>query len=74
MRSQEITYFLSFCIEQYKNHKGISGMEAMNTLEHYGVLDYLTEHYEVLHTQSHQWILQDIDEYIQIRQRKGERQ
>lgn len=71
-KKQEITYFLSFCIEQYKNAKGIEGVEAMKTFTRYGVLDYLTEHFEILHTQSHQWILEDIDEFIDIR--KGEKQ
>ena len=28
---------------------------------------YLNEHFEVLHTQSYQWIVEDIDEFINIR-------
>ena len=63
-------YFISFCIEQYKNEKGISGSEAMALLSEYGVLEYLSEHWEILHTQSRQWIIEDIDEFI--RTRKGE--
>lgn len=51
-RKQDIAYFISFCIEQYKNEKGISGAEAMALLAEYGVLEYLAEHWEVLHTQS----------------------
>lgn len=69
-RRQDIAYFVSFCIEQYKNAKGLTGEQAMLALDQYGVLEYLKEHFEVLHTQSHQWILEDIDEYINIRQRK----
>lgn len=69
-RKQDIAYFISFCIEQYKNEKGISGAKAMALLAEYGVLEYLAEHWEVLHTQSRQWILEDIDEFI--RARKGE--
>lgn len=30
--------------------KQITGSEAMRELDSYGVLDYLEEHYEVLHT------------------------
>lgn len=66
-KKQDIAYFLSFCIEQYKTEKGISGSEAMELLSKYGVLDYLADHFEVLHSQSRQWILEDIDEYIRIR-------
>lgn len=64
---QNITYFLSFCIEQYKNAKGLNGAEVINTFAQYGVLDYLKEHFEILHTQSYQWILEDIDEFISNR-------
>ena len=64
---QDIAYFLSFCIEQYKTDKGISGSESAEILARYGVLDYLADHYEVLHTQSRQWLLEDIDDFIKLR-------
>ena len=41
----------------------------MTLLSENGVLEYLSEHWEILHTQSRQWILEDIDEFI--RTRKG---
>lgn len=64
---QDIAYFISFCIEQYKDAKGISGTEAMELLSKYGVLEYLAEHWEILHTQGRQWIIEDIDEFIKVR-------
>ena len=70
MKNQDIAYFLSFCIEQYKNAKGLNGAEVLETFAKYDVLDYLNNHFEILHTQSRQWILEDIDEYICAR--KGE--
>ena len=69
-KKQSIAYFVSFCIEQYKNAKNLTGAEAMLQLDRYKVLDYLSEHYEVLHTQSRQWILEDIDEFIKLRKDK----
>ena len=66
-RKLDIAYCLSFCIEQYKKEKGISGAEAARLLQGYGVLEYLKEHFEVLHTQSKQWLLADIDEFIKLR-------
>ena len=66
-RNLDIAYFLSFCIEQYKDAKKMSGAEAANTFNKYGVLKYLEEHFEPLHTQSRQWIIEDIDEFINIR-------
>lgn len=68
-RNQDILYFLSFCIEQYKNAKSIDGADAMEIFAQYDVLDYLKEHYEVLHTQNHHWILEEIDEFIENRKR-----
>lgn len=67
-RTQDIAYFISFCIEQYKTAKMLSGAEAMRRLDKYQVLDYLCENYEVLHTQSRQWILEDIDEFVRLRE------
>ena len=69
-KKQDVAYFVSFCIEQYKNVKHITGAEAMRRLDEYKVLDYLSEHYEILHTQSHQWILEEIDEFIRLRKEK----
>lgn len=65
MPEDTIPLFLSFCIEQYKNAKGISGRQAMEILSDAGVLDYLERNYEVLHTQGHQWLVEEMDEYIQ---------
>lgn len=69
-KKQDIAYFVSFCIEQYKNEKGLTGAEAMRQLNSYGVLEYLNDHFEILHTQSRQWILADIDEFINIRKKE----
>ena len=64
-------YFISFCIEQYKHAKGLTGEEAMRELNRYGVLEYLEEHFEVLHTQSRQWLLADIEEFMNMRTREA---
>lgn len=73
MNKQNIdkAYFISFCIEQYKNQKGLTGEEAARILGQYGVLDYLNTHFEVLHTQSKQWIMADIDEFIEIHKKES---
>ena len=69
-RNLDIAYFLSFCIEQYKEEKHLSGAEVAKLFSDYGVLEYLEEHFEPLHSQSRQWILEDIEEFINLR--KGE--
>ena len=68
-KKQDVAYFLSFCIEQYMNEKKLVQDEVMDLFSVYGVLDYLMEHFEILHTQSRQWIIEDIDEFI--KERKG---
>ena len=68
-KNQDISYFLSFCIEQYMNEKKLAQDEAMALFTAYDVLDYLMEHFEILHTQSRQWIIEDIEEFI--KERKG---
>lgn len=63
-KDSDIAYFISFCIEQYKVHVSISGAEVLDLFDRYGVMEYLASNYEILHTQSRQWLLEEIDEYI----------
>lgn len=63
-RDVDIAYFISFCIEQYKTKHHLSGEEAISLFEKYGVLSYLSDNFEILHTQSRQWMLEEIEDYI----------
>lgn len=67
-RSSEIAYFLSFCIEQYKQAHSLNGADAMRLLADRGVLEYLMDNYEAFHTQSHHWLIEEMDELIATRQ------
>ena len=67
---QDIAYFVSFCIEQYKDAICLSGSKTAASLAEYGVLEYLAEHWEVLHTQGRQWLVEDIDEFIEARDKE----
>lgn len=68
MSEDTIPLFLSFCVEQYKHYERIKGKEALNILQQTGALDYLERNYDVLHTQSPQWILEEIIEFIKEHQ------
>ena len=70
-RTLDIAYFLSFCIEQYKETKHLSGQEVVKTFSQFGVLNYLEENFEPLHSQSRQWILEDIEEFINLRKKES---
>lgn len=70
MRKKEIdrSYFVAFCIEQYKTAKEMDGSKVAELFFNNGVCEYLTSHFDVLHTQSRQWIIEEIDDYLKDRQ------
>lgn len=66
MSKQEIdkSYFLTFCIEQFKQSRGITGAEASEIIFSSGIAEYLTDNFGVLHTQSRQWLMEEIEERL----------
>jgi hypothetical protein len=66
----DIAYFIAFCVEQYKNLHGMSGKEVMSLFDTYGVASHLEQHYDVLHTQGHHWLLAEIDDFIADRKKR----
>ena len=61
------TNFLIYCIEVYKNAKGLNGKEVINLFTKYKVPEYITSYYEALHTTGMNYIVDDIDLYIGAR-------
>lgn len=59
--------FKAFCFEAYRADKKLTGRETMQMFKKYGVLQYLSTCYDVLHTTGRQYIIEDIDEFINIR-------
>ena len=70
-RDTDIAYFLSFCIEQYKRHISTSGSDVMSLFVQYGVDQYLIDNFDILHTQSYQWLMEEIDEFIKRAKEEG---
>lgn len=70
-RELDIVYFISFCIEQYKVRISASGAEVMELFDKYGVTQYLSDNFVVLHTESHQWLMEEIDEFINQRKKEN---
>ena len=60
--------FLVLCIEEYKNRKEMSGKEVLKLFNRYAVCEYIYQFYEVLHTTGTQYIVNDIDQYIESQQ------
>ena len=59
--------FKIFCIEMYAQHKSMSGTAVYQLFEKHDVLEMLDRDYEDLHGFGFEFIVSDIDEYIQSR-------
>ena len=57
-------WFLTSCVELYKEDKGMAGKEAYNYLSKTGAINFITGCWEGLHTTSPSYIIENIDEYI----------
>lgn len=69
-KEKDIAFFVVFCIEEYRAFKGLTGEQVLALFAEYGVIDYLSQCFEVLHTQGRQWLIAEIDEFINIRKKK----
>ncbi|MBQ8418350.1 MAG: DUF3791 domain-containing protein [Phascolarctobacterium sp.] len=59
--------FKVFCFEAYRAEKKLTGYDAMELFKKYGVLQYLDECYDVLHTIGRDYLVEDIDMFINTR-------
>lgn len=66
---QDRAMFVSFCIEQYVKAKGMKAEDVVNLFEQYGIAEHFCEFYDVLHTQGHRWLIEEIDEIINDRKK-----
>ncbi len=67
IKINKIEQFQLFCLENYKFSKGISGEIALGYFKQYQVFEYISESYDVLHTQSKIFIVSDINDFIERR-------
>ncbi len=63
----KILDFKVFCFEAYKAHHKLKGWQAMDLFKKYNVFDYLEIFYDVLHTTGRDYLIEDIDIYINSR-------
>ncbi|MBD5473254.1 MAG: DUF3791 domain-containing protein [Lachnospiraceae bacterium] len=56
--------FLIYCIEIYKSAKRLNGREVSSLFNRYMVWDYVYSCFESLHTTGANYIIEDIDSYI----------
>lgn len=60
--------FMIYCTEQYKAVKNMTGKEVSELFSRYRVWDYIYSCFEALHTTGANYIVEDIDLYIEARQ------
>ena len=70
-KDKDIALFVAFCIEEYGAAKEMTGEQVLDLFSQYGVTDYLSKCFEPLHTQGRQWLIEEIDEFVDIRKSKG---
>ena len=61
--------FTSFCIEQYAKAKNLPVEEVVELFERYGLAEHFCEFYDVLHTQGHEWLVEEVDKMIDSRRK-----
>ena len=59
--------FLVYCTEQYKSTKKLNGKQVSELFTAYKVWEYIYSCFEALHTTGANYIVEDIDAYIEAR-------
>lgn len=59
--------FMIYCAEQYKLAKNLTGKQLAELFSRYRVWEYVYSCYEALHTMGTNYIIEDIDLYIEAR-------
>ena len=68
MNDTQKTRFVVFCLEAYKQRHALTGRQAADLFEQYGITDYLQDGYDVLHSLGQDALVDDLDDYLQRRQ------
>lgn len=64
---EQVIEFISFCIENYKVDHSLKGKEVTKLFADNNVIGFLADSYELLHTQSKRYIIEEIDLYLKNR-------
>lgn len=67
-KQETVMGFVATCIEEVAEKLSLDYEIVFDTLEKYGLIDnYIVKHYEVLHTESRNNIVDDIIETLELR-------
>ena len=63
----KVLEFVLFCVEMYSQKHQISDRGVMDMFSEYGVVDFLRNGYDVLHTQGREYIISEIEIFLDNR-------
>ena len=64
--------FISYCLEEYKDAKGMTGKEVITLFKKYNIIDYIVSCYGALHTMGGLAIVEDIHSLIETIDQKSQ--
>lgn len=67
--SEVVFEFYAYCLEHYARRKHIGGMRAWVLFKETGADEYIIDNYDLLHTQGMEYILDDIQRFIDRRRK-----
>ena len=65
-----VSQFIIFCIELYRQAHKMDAAQVLSVFRDKGVLTFLSEGFELLHTQSAEYVLREIEAYLKNRKNK----
>jgi hypothetical protein len=65
---EPVQAFQLFCLESYRSTNEIAGTKALDDFKCAGVFNFLASGFEVLHTQSKNYLISEITEMINLHQ------
>ena len=68
--AHEAFEFYTYCLEKYAQAKGLTGLQTLALLKRYGADDYLIDHYDLLHTQGTDYVIDELDRFIHSKKRR----
>ena len=65
MKTEDLAFWLSWCIEEYAFERKTTPESVLKVFKTNGVIDFLTENAEVLHTQGKGYVIFSIDKFLE---------
>ena len=62
--------FFVYTLEKYALYKGIGGLQALALFKEYDADLFLLKHYDLLHTQGTEYVIDEVQRFINRRKRK----